>query len=69
MTTQVHIKMSSFIMAKISNEDFPGHTVGSNLPVYERGTGLIPGLGRFLMLEATKPLGPQLRIPSFRACP
>ena len=31
-------------MAKISNEDFPGRTVDSNLPAYAWGTGSIPGL-------------------------
>ena len=39
-----------------SSWDFPGGLVVKNLPVNAEDTGSIPGLGRFHMLQATKPM-------------
>ena len=41
---------------RIILEGFPGGTVDRNLPASVRDTGLIPGPGRFHMLQATKPV-------------
>ena len=37
-------------------KDSPGGTVDKYLPATAGDTGLIPGLGRFYMLWATKPM-------------
>ena len=39
------------ITFKIVNQDFPGRVADKNLPADSRDTGLIPGPGRFPMLE------------------
>ena len=38
-------------------EDFPGGAVDKNLSASAGGTGLIPGLGRFTCIRATKLVG------------
>ena len=41
--------MVSEINPERHRQDFPGGPTVRNLPAHEKGTGLIPGLGRFHM--------------------
>ena len=64
MVQRVWVRHVHIVIFKMDNQDFPGGPVVKNLPASAGDMGLIPGMGRFHMLQSSSAYKPQLLKPA-----